>query len=124
MTTQEHEELGHALYCCDPRHETPCPEPCEACEDECDPQYLQWFDYDNNPVSEERELKTMTTQALECEVDKLLCEIQEFLRNVEYSDGTATGLTQDVEAIERQYDIVRRLSNARGITPRAQGRHG
>lgn len=29
-------------YCHDPRHHTPCPQPCEACEEECDPKYKAW----------------------------------------------------------------------------------
>lgn len=45
-------------------------------------------------------------------INHLLAEIQEFLRNVTYSDGVATGLTQDVESIERQYDRLRRMVNA------------
>jgi hypothetical protein len=27
-------------HCTDPRHGTPCPQPCSACVDECDPQFI------------------------------------------------------------------------------------
>ncbi len=33
--------------CQDPRHETPCPLPCEACEQECDPE--EWVEIDDAP---------------------------------------------------------------------------
>ncbi len=29
------------LWCHDPVHETPCPQPCRACEEDCDPKYLR-----------------------------------------------------------------------------------
>lgn len=28
------------VHCFDPRHGEPCLQPCLACEEECDPQYL------------------------------------------------------------------------------------
>jgi hypothetical protein len=28
------------IYCHDPRHSKPCPQPCAACEEECDRNYL------------------------------------------------------------------------------------
>lgn len=36
--TEDNDEGGEqvATYCHDERHETPCPLPCAACEDECD----------------------------------------------------------------------------------------
>ena len=42
---------------------------------------------------------------------QLVIEVQEFLRNVQYRDGEAIGLTQDVEAIEKAYNEARVASN-------------
>lgn len=27
------------MFCHDPRHATPCPLPCEACKEECNPKF-------------------------------------------------------------------------------------
>lgn len=35
------DENGEAqMYCVDERHGTPCPLPCRACEEECDPKAI------------------------------------------------------------------------------------
>jgi hypothetical protein len=36
--------------CHDPRHATPCPQPCAACAEDCDPQYLRELMFTGAPV--------------------------------------------------------------------------
>jgi hypothetical protein len=36
-----HNRIEQAQHvCCDGRHETPCPQPCQACVEECDPSLV------------------------------------------------------------------------------------
>lgn len=41
-------KVGHT-HCFDPRHEEPCLQPCQACAEECDPQFLQTIEPQDLP---------------------------------------------------------------------------
>lgn len=78
-----------ARECVDPRHALPCPQPCAACREECDPRYLRPApDHDEHIIHNEHGeiiayVRDRESAKLMAEAPRMLLAIKTALRSLE-----------------------------------------